>query len=174
MANQLTNEEALDRLRDIMKDVRICMLTTVEPGGELRSRPMAVQEAEFDGDLWFFTNESSPKVDEIEKEHEVNVAFSEPKSQRYASVSGAASVVNDRQKIEEFWNPAYKAWFPKGLEDPDLTLLKVNVRAGELWDVPSSGIVHLFGLAKAAITGKSFDPGDHAKVDLENGAATVR
>ncbi|RYG38895.1 general stress protein [bacterium] len=174
MADTLSNEEALERLRDIMKDVRICMLTTVENSGELRSRPMAIQDAEFDGDLWFFTNESSPKVDEIQADREVNVAFSEPKAQRYASVSGTATLVNDRQKMEEFWSPAYKAWFPKGLEDPDLALLKVNVRSGELWDAPASGIVYLFGAAKAAITGKSYEPGDHAKVDVESGTATLR
>ena len=31
------------------------------------------------------------------------------------------------EKIEELWKPIYKTFFPKGLEDPELALMKISV-----------------------------------------------
>jgi len=38
------------KLRELIKDMRFAMLTTAEEDGTLRSRPMATQEFDFDGD----------------------------------------------------------------------------------------------------------------------------
>ncbi|HSN88084.1 MAG TPA: pyridoxamine 5'-phosphate oxidase family protein [Thermoanaerobaculia bacterium] len=156
----------VEKLRELIKGIRIAMLTTVDQDGSLRSRPMATQQTELDGDLWFFTSHSSAKVGEVGREHQVNVSYSDPDDQRYVSVSGTASVLRDRAKAEELWNPALKAWFPKGLDDPDLALLKVEVQKAEYWDAPSSTMVYLAGLAKAAVTGKRPDVGENEKLEL--------
>jgi len=158
--------EQIQKLAGMIREIRICMLTTVEADGELRSRPMAVQEVEFDGDLWFFTDDRSPKLTEILNERQVCVALSDPKSQRYISLSGVGTIVDDHAKMAELWKPMLKAWFPKGLEDPDLTLLKVHVRKAEYWDAPPNSVVHLFGAAKAALTGEPGKGGEHEKINL--------
>ena len=54
----------------------ICMFTTMTPDGQHVARPMAVQEVEFDGDLWFFAYAESEKVGEIGANPQVNVSFS--------------------------------------------------------------------------------------------------
>jgi general stress protein 26 len=82
------------------------------------------------------------------------------------SVSGTAALIRDRAKIEEFWNPIYKAWFPDGLDDPTLALLVVNVEKAEYWDVGSSKMIQLVGFVKALATGEQFRPGDNAKLEL--------
>jgi general stress protein 26 len=160
------HSHAVDKLRELMKDVRICMFTTVDEDGSLHSRPMALQEAEFDGDLWFFTGKSSAKVHEIDREQHVNVAFSKPEDNVYVSVSGIAREVHDRAKAKELWNPFYKTWFPKGLDDPELTLLRVDVNRAEYWDAPNGIVTHLYGVVKATLTGRPPDPGDHEKLSL--------
>lgn len=161
-----TEQENIKKLHDLIKDIRFAMLTTVEEDGTLHSRPMATQEFEFDGDLWFFTSAKAPKVDEVQHNQHVNVSYSEPKDQKYVSVSGTGELVRDRAKIEELWNPLFKAWFPQGLDDPDLALLKVSVQKAEYWDSPSSKAVRLFGFAKALVTGKQIgNPGDNAKIE---------
>ena len=109
---------------------------------------------------------SAAKVHEIEQDRQVNVSFAEPDDQRYVSVSGTAQLVRDQQKIDEFWNPFYKAWFPEGKDDPNIALLRVNVDKAEYWDSPSSTVVHLIGFAKALVTGQSYDGGENKKVDL--------
>jgi len=160
-----TRRESIEKVKGLIKDVEIAMLTTID-SGVLRSRPMQTQEAEFDGDLWFFTGTDTHKADEIEKDNRVNVSYSSPADNTYVSVSGTAALVSDREKIEELWNPILKAWFPKGLNDPTLVLLKVSVEQAEYWDASSSTVVQVVGFVKALVTGERADGGDHGKVNL--------
>lgn len=167
MAEQThTREEQLEKLNELIKDVQFAMFTTVEPDGTLRARPMSTQKAEFDGTLWFFTKASAPKVDEVEMDQHVCVSYAKPEKQHYISMSGLARVIRNRDLIEQMWTPELKAWFPGGKEDPDLALLKVEVTQAEYWDSYSSGIAHLFGLAKSVATGQTYQPGENEKVNL--------
>ena len=157
--------EAIAKLRDLMKDIKFAMLTTVDQDGSLRSRPMGTLDVEFDGDLWFFTSDVSPKAREVQQERQVNVSFADPGKQLYVSVSGTGSLVHDRAKMEQYWNPMLKAWFPDGLETPDLALLKINVDKAEYWE--SDGrVASLLEMAKAAVTGSEFEGGENEKLDL--------
>jgi general stress protein 26 len=158
-------QESIKKVNDLIKDVQIAMLTTID-WGVLRSRPMQTQEAEFDGTLWFFTSTDTHKTDEIEKDRRVNVSYAAPDLNTYVSVSGMAEIVQDREKIEERWNPIYKTWFPKGLDDPTLVLLRVSVEQAEYWDSSSSTIVQVVGFVKALVTGERADGGDHGRVNL--------
>lgn len=162
-------QDSLQHLWTLVKDIRMAMLTTLDPEGGLRSRPMATQQKDFDGDLWFFTRASSGKVDEAQMHSEVNLSYANPNDNRYVSVSGTAQLIRDQAKNKELWNPLLKAWFPKGLEDPDLALLKVHVQRAEYWDSPSSTMVQIAGFLKAIATGKAYHagPGEHGKVDVK-------
>jgi general stress protein 26 len=163
---ETTRDEAVAQLNELIKDICIAMLTTQTPEGTLRGRPMATQETPFDGVLWFFTSADSPKVDEIEDEHQVHLSYASPDDNRYVSVSGRATVVRDRAKSQELWTPAMKAWFPDGLNDPDLALLRVQVEGAEYWDSPSSTMVHIVGLVKAVSTGQRYQPGENEKLEF--------
>lgn len=165
---QANRKESLEKLRSLIKDVKIAMLTTVEADGHLRSRPMATQEVEFDGQLWFFTGLDSMKVNEIEREHHVNVAYAQPGDQVYVSVSGRGKISQDAVKIKELWSPIHKAWFPKGLDDSNLALLRIDVEKAEYWDSPSSKFVQLYGFVKAIATGKAYgeEGTEHEKIAL--------
>jgi len=158
--------DEIAKLREMIKDIRLAMLTTVENDGTLRSRPMAAQQAEGDVDLWFFTHAGSPKADEVRRDDRVNVSFSDNGKNRWISVSGRAAIVQDKAKMEELWQPILKAWFPRGLDEPGLALLKVDVEQAEYWDSASSTMVQLVGFVKAIATGESFQPGDDVKLDL--------
>ena len=116
--NVKTHEQQVKDIGDLIKDIKFGMLTTVEADGSLRSRPMATRQLDEDGAVWFFTYDNAPKCEEVNRDHHVNISFSEPASQKYVSLSGHAEISQDRKKMEEVWNPLYKAWFPKGLEEP--------------------------------------------------------
>jgi general stress protein 26 len=158
-------QESIAKLKDLIESIDFAMLTTVN-GGQLRSRPMSTQKFELDGDLWFFTSDQTHKIEEIEQDSRVNVAYSKPEDNVYVSVSGRAELVKDKKKIEELWNPILKAWFPEGLDDPTLALLKISVEEAEYWDSPNSKIVQLYGFVKAIVTGEAAKGGDHGKVSL--------
>jgi len=158
-------QEAIGKLKELLEGIDFCMLTTID-SGNLRSRPMSTQKLEFDGELWFFTSDNTHKMEEIQKDDRVNVAYSQPNENRYVSVSGRAEMVKDRAKIEELWNPIHKAWFPEGLDDPHLCLLRVDVEQAEYWDARNSKIVQLYGLVKALATGTEADYGENKKLSL--------
>ena len=166
-AENADNGEAVKRLGEEIKGIRIAMLTTVDEDGSLRSRPMATQEADFDGDLWFFTSAGAPKVDEVRHDRQVNVSYAKEDDNRWVSVSGTAHLLRDRQKMEELWTPFLKTWFPKGLDDPELALLRVRVDKAEIWD--SSSVQVLSGFVKALTTGQPSRAGEGEKLDLANG-----
>ena len=139
----------------------------------MHSRPMATQKTEFDGSLWFFTGLNTGKISEIDWNPEVNLSYAEASDNRYVSVSGTAEIVDDRAKMEELWSDIYKAWFPQGLDDPDLCLMKVEVTFAEYWDVPSGKMVQVFGFLKALATGErlKMEGESHGVVEIPSGKA---
>jgi general stress protein 26 len=165
MNEPMTRNEQIEKLRELIKDIDFCMLTTADQDGTLRSRPMSTQQTEFDGDLWFFTEFNTAKVEEVQRDQHVNVSYSDPKKNCYVSVSGTAQVMRDQAKINELWNPVHRAWFPKGPEDPNLALLKVKVTQAEYWDDTSSSMVQFFKMVKAAVTGVPYEA-ENKKLNL--------
>ena len=150
MTNDDSSQAAdICKLGEMIKNIRVAMLTTAAHDGSLHSRPMATQQTEFDGDLWFFTQVGSAKVEEIQDDRHVNVSYADAGENRYVSIAGTASLVRDRTRIEELWNPLHQAWFPKGLDDPQLALIKVHVEQAAYWDAATRAMAHLDGFAGA-------------------------
>ncbi|HKS08153.1 MAG TPA: pyridoxamine 5'-phosphate oxidase family protein [Pyrinomonadaceae bacterium] len=167
MADTQTRSGSLDKLREMIKDIDFCMLTTIDEQGDPHSRPMSSNgDIDPNGDLWFFTSLSSHKVSEVEESPKVNVSFADPDNQRYVSVTGGAQLVRDRKKIDELWRPEFKMWFPKGKDDPEVALLKVSLEKGEYWDSPSSTVGYALSFVASLVTGKQPDFGENRKVDL--------
>jgi general stress protein 26 len=147
----------------LIKNIKFAMLNTLDANGQISSRPMTVLDFEFDGDLWFFAGKSANFISHIENVGEVNLTFSENHS--FLSANGHAAVVDDETKKRELWRPAYKAWFPLGIDDPELVLIKVNVQSADYWEAPSLKVVRLLGFAKAVLTGKQSDLGKHGHLN---------
>lgn len=161
-------EDNLQKIRDMVKDIDFCMLTTVDEEGDLHSRPMSSNgDIDSNGDLWFFTGASSHKVGEIEKLPKVNVSFADPENQHYISITGKAQLVRDRNKIDELWKPEFKMWFPEGKDDPEVALLRINLEKAEYWDSPSSTIGYALSFVSSLVTGKEPGFGENKKVDLK-------
>ncbi len=166
MTTHEKNEENVRKLREMIKGIEYAMLTTVEDDGSLRSRPMAIPKVEFDGDLYFFTKANAPKVNEVERDRHVCASFAAPEGQRYVSMSGLARLLRDRTKMQEFWFPELKAWFPDGLEDPELELLWISVTQAEYWEGPLGTLIYMAGV-KAMAADAALEDGDHEKLDLK-------
>ncbi len=155
MSQTKTQSESLEKLREIIKDIDFCMLTTIDEQGDPHSRPMSSNgDIDPNGDLWFFTDASSHKVSEVTRTPKVNVSFADPKNQRYVSVTGVAQPIRDRGKIDELWRPEFKMWFPKGKDDPEVALLRISLEKGEYWDSPSSAIGYALSFVSSLVTGK--------------------
>lgn len=164
-----TEQDHITKLNELIKDIEFAMMTTVESDGDLRSRPMATQKAEFDGTVWFFTHASDPKVAEIRKDQRVNLSFASKDDNSWVSMSGTAELVRDQAKMKDLWQKPLEAYFPDGLEDPDLALLKVSVNQAEYWDATSNKIAYVAGMIKAIASDESYQPGENEKITLREG-----
>lgn len=147
-----SHDEAVIKLRELIKGIKIAVLTTIDRSdGSLHSRPMGTQEVEFDGTLYFFTEITSEKANDIEANAQVNVSYADTHGHRYVSISGTAGLITDRAKMEQYWHPFLQAWFPDGLETVTLGLIRVIPHRAEYWE--SDGRVKtLLKLAKALVT----------------------
>jgi general stress protein 26 len=163
MTETSTTDEQRAKVHDLIKSTRIAMLTTVAPDGRLISKPMANQDVEFDGDVWFIAERDSVKVRNIQANPQVNVAYSS--SDSWVSVSGTAAVVDDQAKLAELWDTFTDAWMEGGPENPNNILIRVRADSAEYWDTPGSKVTQVANLVKAKVTGKRFE-GDNEQVDL--------
>ncbi|MCV2490110.1 pyridoxamine 5'-phosphate oxidase family protein [Geodermatophilus sp. YIM 151500] len=152
------------KVAELVKDHRFGMLTTRDPFGTLMSRPMALQEVEFDGDLWFFAERGSRKVQHVTSSPQVNVAMSSNDS--WVSLTGEAVVVDDVAKKRELWNGGVEAWLPQGPDDDSVVLIKVEGRSAEYWDTPGGRIATVLSFAKAKVTGQRYEGGENERVEL--------
>lgn len=154
MAHDHTHHEGAGKLYELIKEVKIAMMTSIEPDGTLHSRPMYNHTADEHGDLWFFTRQRAPKVAELKSDSQVNLAYADTSANTYVSVSGTAQIVTDQAKVKELWSEGMRTWFPKGSDDPDIALICIHPAAGEYWDSSSQTVMQLYGYAKARLTGK--------------------
>lgn len=155
------SEDTRKKLSALIDGIHVAMLTTLDASGELRSRPMGSQG--IDGTrLTFFTSRDSKLVDEASS-NPVNVSFADVGKNTYVSVSGHAQIDTDREEIRRRWKPEFKAWFPDGVDDPNIVLLHVQVGSAEYWDAPGGVLTRLAEFTKAA-TGKPETIGEHAKL----------
>jgi general stress protein 26 len=151
----------------MVKGVRVCMLFTIEQNAEnLSGRPMSISKIDEDGTIWFFTKASSYKVDKIEESKKVSIAITNESNNNYLMIHGTATLINDKTKMKELWSSILKAWFPLGLNDPDMILIKVTPNEVNYWDTNSNKMVVLFNMIKAIVTGKEYAEGEHGKINL--------
>jgi general stress protein 26 len=158
------HQEAVAKVAELAKGIRIAMLTTVDEEGHLVARPMAQQEVEFDGDLWFFAERDSSTVTQLQSNPHVGVSLSS--SDTWVSICGTAQVVHDPAKAHELWNSAVEAWFPQGPDDAGVALIKVTADGAEYWDTPGGRVASILSFVKAKVTGHPYDGGENEKVDL--------
>jgi general stress protein 26 len=150
----------LDDLYKLIEGIEIAMFTTRRPDGYLVSRPMATQTQAEGSDLWFVTDVESHKLDELELDPHVNLAYYRDRTREWVSVSGTATVSQDRRAIRELYRRDWKAWFGDqggardgGPEDPRLALILVDVDSVTYLKVNKPAPLVLFEVAKGMVTG---------------------
>ncbi|MCU0757789.1 MAG: pyridoxamine 5'-phosphate oxidase family protein [Steroidobacteraceae bacterium] len=146
--------EAMAELWQRIRGIRVAMLATVQPGGLLRSRPMATQECEPDGVLWFAADADSAKVAALRADPRVELSWADAAEDLFVTASGTARVVHDPDKAAGIWNSHLNAWWPAGPNDPKLRLIEVTLEAAEYWHARAPRAIQVARLARAAARGE--------------------
>ncbi|GAB3526799.1 pyridoxamine 5'-phosphate oxidase family protein [Arthrobacter monumenti] len=160
----MTETEEVQKVVDLINDAKIAMVTTMDGTGKLVSRPLAVQNVEADGDMWFFTHRDTSQVTHVQGNPTVNVSFSQKGS--WISVSGQGQVVEDRAKAKELWSAEVEAWFPDGPETPGLVFLRIDADSAGYWDTPGGAVTSAVQFIKSKTTGGKTDVGENKTVEL--------
>lgn len=167
-----STDKNLKDLYELIDGIATAMFTTRRPDGQLVSRPMATQTQAEGTDLWFVTDVESHKLDELESDPHVNLAYFRDRTKEWVSVSGIGLVSQDRKAIKELYRPDWKIWFGDeggardgGPDDPRLALILVDVQSVTYLKQDKPRPVVLFELVKGFVTGKRPDLGEVRQVD---------
>jgi general stress protein 26 len=142
-----------DKVVEIMRGDRFCMLTSVGEQGRLQAHPMTPQEVTDEGDVWFFIDSASDQARFISAEKRVNLAFADGST--WLSVAGHGDIRHDRAKVDELWNPVVEAWFPDGPDSDRVALLHVGADSAEYWDTPGGRVASALSFVKTKLVGGS-------------------
>ncbi|SER94218.1 pyridoxamine 5'-phosphate oxidase family protein [Actinokineospora terrae] len=164
----MADHDPVRTLAKLAGGIRIGMLITRDEHDHLVGRPMAQQETEFDGDMWFFAERGSRKVAHITASPHVGLTLTS--SDTWISIDGRAVVVEDRMKARELWNAWVEAWLPQGPDDPSVVLIKVTPTTAEYWDTPGGKVASALSFLKSKATGERYEGGEHEVVDLAEGS----
>ncbi len=133
-------EMTLPELSDKMKHIDLCVMTTKAADGSLAGRPMSNNgDVAYDGTSYFFTEDGTHTVGEIEKDANVGLAFQGSQklfmsNKFYVFVEGKATLVKDKAVFQAHWTPELDKWFDKGIDTPGITMIQVKATRIKYWD----------------------------------------
>ena len=154
--------EAQAKLWSMIKKIKVAMMTSWDG---TRAPCMGIRRS-LRAKLYFFTRHNSGKTDEIGHFDKLNLAYVDIDDNMFVSIAGRGRLSYDRERMRKYWSPMVGAWFPKGLDDPQLALIEVDVDSAQYWDSTSSSTRYLWEVAAANLTGREPNLGESAKLDL--------
>jgi general stress protein 26 len=161
----LLGPDAVEKIRELVKKAETCFFcTAIRTGGAVTTRPMAVQQVDDRGSLWFLSANDSHKNQELATDPKVQLLFQGSPHSDFLMLYGQARVTRDRQKIEQLWSPILKTWFTEGVDDPRITVIEVQPHEGYYWDTKHNRAVAFAKMAAGALTGQTLDDSIEGKL----------
>lgn len=157
--SNLSKDEAIAKIKELAEDIKICMFCTELSVRPIPVRPMAVQEVDDQGNLWFISSAESNKNFEIRHDDEVQLMFAKNADAHFLNIFGKATIYRDKAKIDEIWTPIAKTWFEEGKKDPNVTVIKVMPMDAYYWDTKEGKMITMLRWAAGAVVGKAIDDG---------------
>ena len=163
----MSKQDHIDKIREMVKEVKYAMMTTITSEGHLHACPMTTSETSLGAkEVWFIGDKQSEAVANIKNNPQVNLSYSCLQDKDYVSINGKAELVEDQDKLDELWSPVYNAFYEHGKEDPNVQLIKVVPHGAEYWRSGNSVINAVKMVAAAVQDGKT------AESLGENGSVT--
>lgn len=163
----LQSAEAGKKIKELADKASTCFFATgIKTGKPLTVRPMAVQKLDEAGNLWFLSANDSHKNQDIAEDNHVQLLFQGSTHSDFLSLYGLATISTDKALIEELWEPILKTWFTEGVDDPRITVIKVETIEGYYWDNKHGDAVAFLKMAAGAVMGKTMDDSIEGKLTV--------
>ncbi len=162
----LSNQDAIKKLQDLAKDIRVCMFCTYDKSNRLQTAPMSTNKVDEEGIFWFISDKNSKRNEDIDGNNVTDLIFGDPAKETYISVHGSSQVLFDKEIIKELWNPIVKTWFQGGVDDPNISVIKFTPDEAYYWDTKHGKMISFLKIVAGAISGKTMDDGIEGKLSL--------
>ena len=153
----LQGDEALTKIKELCEGKSCFFCTNITTGKPFDTRPMHVQKVDEKGVFWFLSANDSLKDKEILHNPAVQLLFQGSAYSDFVNIYGHATITNDKQKIQELWEPIYKTWFTGGIDDPRISVIAITPEEGYYWDTKHGKLVSFVKQIAGAIAGKTLD-----------------
>ena len=162
----LANQDAIKKMQDMAKDVKICMFCTYDSTNRLQTAPMSANKVDDAGVFWFLSDKNSKRNEDLQSKDETDLIFGDPSAINFISVHGKSEILFDKEIIKDLWNPIAKTWFQGGVDDPNLSVVKFTPDDAYYWDTKHGKMVSFLKIAVGAVTGKTMDDGVEGKLTV--------
>jgi general stress protein 26 len=154
----LQGSMAIKKIKELVNKNKTCFFCThSRNSAPMDVRPMSVQQLDDDGNFWFLSANDSHKNQEIQDDDAVQLLFQGSAHSDFLSIHGKASISTDKTKIKELWEPLIKTWFTEGVDDPRITVIRVQPVDGYYWDNKHGNTVAFMKMMVGAAVGKTLD-----------------
>ena len=158
----------MTHLADKLEKHRVAMMTVIEDGIHLHSRPMTPLEMDSQGAIWIMSSHRTMDALLAGGGQPVNLAFMNHSDSDYISVVGHAELVDDLARKQELWTLAARPWF-EGPEDPKLALIRVKPTTADIWDGPDSSLGRVLAMTASVVAGREVGLGHKDTVTAPGG-----
>src|ERR1700712_4263381 len=163
----LQGTEATKKIKELAGNAKTCFFCTNHaPGKSFATRPMSVQKIDDDGNFWFLSASDSHKNNEVFSDSSVQLLFQGSSYSDFLNIYGKASITKDKEKIKELWEPTLKVWFTEGIDDPRISVIKVEPTEGYYWDTKHAQAVAFVKQLVGAAIGKTLDDSIEGKLEV--------
>jgi len=163
----LLGEDAVKKIKELTGKSSTCFFcTNIKTDKSFSARPMSLQNADDEGNLWFLSAADSHLNQEMATDPYVQLLFQGSEYSDFLNLYGTTSMSQDKEKIEEFWNPILKTWFTEGKDDPRITVIKFTPQEGYYWDTKNNIAVGFFKRLVGAALGKTLDDSIEGEIIL--------
>lgn len=160
----LQGTEAAEKMKELAKDKTCFFCTQMKAGSPFATRPMSVLEIDEEGNFWFLSANDSHKNQELLDDPYVQMLFQGSPHSDFLNIYGKATISKDKAKIKELWSPLLKTWFTEGIDDPRISVIKVEPSEGYYWDNKHDNTVAFVKMVAGAIAGKTLDDSIEGKL----------
>ncbi len=163
----LYNDKARKKLKEMVDNIDFAMMETGLGKRPTHIIPMSTKKIDDDGQLWFLSNDSSEHNANIRGDGYLQLIYSDPNEMEFLTIYGTAEISKEKKVLEELYGKADDTWFD-GVDDPNLSAIRVQPKEAHYWDTQSGKFITLFKIGLGAISGKKQDIGKEGDLHLNS------
>jgi general stress protein 26 len=129
----MDKQEAMEEGLQLVERSKICLLGTNGEDGFPYIKAMMNAKHEGIDKIWFSTNTSSRRVQQLKKDNRACVYYVDDKDFKGLMLTGTIKILQDLKSRQMLWTDGGERYYPLGVEDPDYTVLCFTAYKGNYY-----------------------------------------